>query len=67
MHAEAVITFENLKQRTDVVGEYKVVSAKAKPFVSQNAKGTLREIKDYEAVGELARAAGMKLKEILAH
>ena len=67
MHSEAVIFFENLKQRTDVIGEYKVVSAKAKPFVSKNAKGTLRQITDYKEVGDLAYAAGMKLKQRLAN
>lgn len=61
-----VIVFKNLRQRTAVVGEYSSVSVRPKVFVSQNAHGLLREVSDYEEVGQLATESGNRLKELLA-
>jgi hypothetical protein len=60
-----VIRFENLRQRTSVVGEYAEVTAKAKPFVSENAHGILRKVGGHKDVAILAAKAGGKTRALL--
>ena len=61
MQNEDVIRFENLRQRSSaVVGEDSVVKAKAKPFVSSNAHGVLREVQSMGEVRKIAQAAADK-------
>jgi precorrin-6x reductase len=62
---DGVYTFENLRQRTDVVGETRVVQAKAKPFVAKNAHGDLREVSDYKDAAALGSEAGKKILALL--
>jgi hypothetical protein len=64
-YTDGVITFENLRQRTSVVGELRVVQAKAKPFVAKNAHGVLREVGDYKEAAVLGNEAGKKVMALL--
>ena len=66
MNAQSVIVFDNLRQRTSVIGQYDKVSAVSKPFVSSNAHGLLHEVKDHTEIGVLASQAGKRVKELLA-
>ena len=66
MNAPEVIVFENLRQRTSVIGQYDKVSVVSKPFVSTNAHGLLHEVKDYEEIGVLASQAGKRIKALLS-
>lgn len=66
MNSPGLIVFDNLKQKTSVIGQYDKVSVVCKPFVSSNAHGLLREVKDYEEVGNLAAQSGKRIKELLA-
>lgn len=66
MDEENVIVFDNLRQRTSVIGQYDKVSVVSKSFVSTNAHGLLHEIKDHEEIGLLASQAGKRIKELLS-
>lgn len=67
MNDTTVITFNNLRQRTPVAGEIELspVQAKAKPFVSSNAQGLLRKVKDRHEVAGIAQAAGKRTLAML--
>lgn len=67
MKDESVITFNNLRQRTPVAGEntLSAVQAKAKSFVSSNAQGVLRKVKDMNEVSKIASAAGKRTLAVL--
>ena len=66
MKKEEVIVFDNLRQRTGIVGQYGAVSAVLKPFVSTNAHGLLHEVKDHNEIGDLATQSGKKIRELIA-
>lgn len=66
MNDQGVIVFDNLRQRTGVVGQYDPVSAVSKPFVSTNAHGLLREVKDHSEIGAWACQAGKKTRELMS-
>ena len=66
MNDQEVIVFDNLRQRTAVVGQYSEVSAVSRLFVSSNDHGVLHEIKDHNELGALASQAGKKVRELLA-
>lgn len=61
------IFFNNLRQRAPVAGENTLspVQAKAKPFVSSNAQGVLRKVKDRHEVAEIAAASGLRHLAVL--
>lgn len=65
MKDRELIVFDNLRQKSKVVGKYDPVSAVSKPFVSTNAHGVLHEVKDHKEVGALAAQAGKKARELL--
>jgi hypothetical protein len=60
-----VIVFENLMQGTSTVGEYAPVAAKAKPFISANAHGVLREVESFDAVRSIAATSAEKTLKML--
>lgn len=66
MNSENVIVFDNLCQRTSVIGQYDKVSALSKPFISTNAHGLLREVKDYKELSWLASESGKRMKALLS-
>lgn len=67
MANDEVIVFENLRQKSSVVGEQsEVVKAKAKPFVASNAHGVLRQAKDFNEIRELGSAIGRKTLAVIA-
>lgn len=68
MEQEAVITFDNLRQSAAVVGENAVVpvTAKTKPFVSANAHGVLRAVKDHNEVAALGSAAAKRVLALIS-
>lgn len=66
MNNPEVIVFDNLRQRTGVIGKYDQVSAMSKPFVSTNAHGLLHEVKDHTEISLLASRAGDRMKKLLA-
>lgn len=66
MNAQTVIVFDNLRQRTGVIGQYDKVSAVSKPFVSSNAHGVLHEVIDHTEISSLASQSGKRIKELLA-
>jgi len=65
MNTETVIVFDNLRQRTGVIGQYDNVSAVSRPFVSSNAHGILHEVKDHNEISELASQAGKRARETM--
>lgn len=67
MANEEVIVFENLRQKSSVVGvQSEVVKAKAKPFVASNAHGVLRQAKDFAEIRELGAILGRKTLTVIA-
>ena len=53
--SEQIIIFDNLVRATDVVGQYKVIEAKASdPFVSPNAPGLPASVASLDGVSSLA-------------
>ena len=64
MNADDVIRFDNLRQGTTTVGGAVEVKT-AKPFVSKNAQGDLRQVSDFKEVAELAKADGEDLLKLL--
>lgn len=66
MNGQEVIVFDNLRQRTGVIGQYDKVSVVSKPFVSANAHGLLHEVKDYNEVGALAAQSGRNLRALFS-
>lgn len=66
MNTQDVIVFDNLRQRTGVIGQYDSVSAVLKPFVSTNAHGLLHEVKDHNEVGSLAGQAGKNIRALFS-
>jgi len=66
MTNEEVIVFENLRQKSSVVGgQPEVVKAKAKPFVASNAHGVLRQAKDFNEIRELGSSIGKKTVAVI--
>ena len=58
-----VIRFDNLLQRSAVVGgKGEAIQAKAKPFVSSNARGVLRTIENRDEAGKLAEELALKVR-----
>lgn len=67
MANEEVIVFENLRQKSSVIGEQmEVVKAKSKPFASSNAHGVLHEVKSWDDVAALGTAMGKKTLAVIA-
>ena len=62
------VVFENLRRRSSIVGEQgEKVQAKAKPFVSSNASGVLREVSSLDEVRSLAGQLGRKIAALVAN
>jgi len=62
-----VIVFDNLRQRSNVVGEeYESVRVKIKPFNASNAKGVLRQICDMNEIKDIAISAANSTKMIMS-
>ena len=64
MTKEDVIRFDNLRQGTTTVGGTVEVKT-AKPFVSKNAQGDLRQVNDFKEIAALAKADGEDLLKLL--
>lgn len=64
MNPSDVITFDNLRQKATMLGETSV-KAKTVPFVSENAHGVIRKVKDYLEVAEIAAASGKSTLQLL--
>lgn len=58
---DSIIVFDNLLQRTATVGVLDKVQAKAKPFTSPNAHGSLRRVEDHFELGTIAQDAASSL------
>ena len=54
-----LIVFDNLvRPSEEIVGATRPVQAKVPTFSAANAKGDLREVKDFQDVGAIAHEAG---------
>jgi len=62
--SEQIITFDNLVRATDVIGEYKVIEAKAsEPFVSPNAPGLPVSVGSLKDVSRLATGSAERFAQ----
>lgn len=66
MDTDAVIRFDNLRQRTSIVGELQNVEAlKPRAFVSANAHGVIRKVDSPQEVADLAKKAAKDTLELI--
>lgn len=65
MNNKTVIVFDNLHQRTKIIGKYDHVSAVYRPSAS-TTHGILHEVKDINEIGELASNAGKRVKKMMS-
>lgn len=68
MSTSDVITFDNLRQKATMLGEKEysqVLKAKVAPFVSENAHGVIRKVKDYREVATIAAESGKSTLRLL--
>jgi len=58
-----LVIFDNLvRPSEELVGETKPVRARVPRFTAPNAKGELREVANFEEVGQIAKAAGKSFR-----
>jgi len=58
----SIIVFDNLVRATDVIGEYKVIEAKApaEPFSCHNAPGFPASVESLASISELAKSSAQR-------
>lgn len=67
MNTKTVIVFNNLRQRTKIIGKYDNVSAVYSPSVSSAAAhGILHKVKDINDISRLASNSGKRVKEMMS-
>jgi len=68
MNAQEVIEFDNLRQKTTMLGEKEysqILKARAAPFVSENAHGVIRKVMGYQDVANIASLSGAEMLSLL--